>query len=365
MTVNQAIQQIAFSASSGSGGNHLPDAGAMERARQRWDSLAKPLGGLGLLEDMVVRIAGVSGSEDIDLARRTLLLFCADNGVVERGVSQSDASVTAAVAKALGEGTSTVNYMARQARCMVRPVDVGMRWHPLFPGLEDRCVLAGTGDIAQGPAMTRAQCVQAIETGIALVEEEKAAGTGLLLTGEMGIGNTTTSCAVASVLLGQPPRKLAGRGAGLSDAGLERKVQAVEDALAANRPDPSDVVGVLSKVGGLDLAALCGVCLGGAYFRIPVLLDGTITLTAALCAVRLCPPCLEALLPGHLAAEPAAKEILSEWKLGAPITAGLRLGEGTGAVAALSLLDLTLQVYNSRHTFDRLGIEPYQNLGGR
>ena len=338
------------------------DVKAMEQARLRWDGLAKPLGSLGLLEEMVIRIAGISGKDEVCLDRRELLIFCADNGVVARGVSQSDAAVTAAVAKALGEGTSTVNYIARRVNCPVHPVDIGMAPHPIFPGLEDRCVRRGTADIVCGPAMTREECLAAIGTGIALVEERRKAGTGLLLVGEMGIGNTTTSSAVSCVLLGRQPRELTGRGAGLSDAGWERKAVAIERAIAGNLPDPADPVDVLQKVGGLDLAALCGVCLGGAYYRLPVLLDGMITLTAALCAARICPDCRDALLASHVSGEPAASYILHELGMEAPIHAGLRLGEGSGAVAALALLDLAAGLYHSGHTFGQLGIEAYTRL---
>ena len=335
---------------------------AREQARARWNSLAKPLGSLGDLEEAVIRIAGVTGTPDVSLEKRTLLVLCADNGVVARGVSQSDASVTAAVAAALGAGASTVNHMAKDARCAVRPVDIGMVAHDRIPGVEDLAVRPGTADIAAGPAMTEAECVLAMETGIDLVRREKEAGTDILLAGEMGIGNTTTSCAVTSVLLGREPAELAGRGAGLSDEGLARKIEAIRTALQVNRPDASDPVDVLRKVGGLDLAGLCGLCLGGAYYRLPVLLDGFISCAAALCAVRLCPAAGDALLASHVSAEPAARLLLEALGRKAPVTAGLRLGEGGGAVAALKLLDTALSVYNSGHTFAHLGIEAYKPL---
>lgn len=336
-----------------------PDEAARKASLAWWDSLAKPLGSLGLLEEMVTRIAALTGSADVRLTRRVLLVLCADNGVIAQGVSQSDASVTAAVADALGSGSSTVSYMARAANCQVTAVDIGMLDSPGDPRVLDRRVRNGTEDITQGPAMTREECIRAIETGIALAGEQKARGTSILLTGEMGIGNTTTSCAVASVLLDEPPRSLAGRGAGLSDAGLERKIRAIERAIELNRPDPADPIDILQKVGGLDLAGLCGVCLGGALYRVPVLLDGLITTVAALCALRLCPKVQNALLPSHLSAEPAARKVLNALGLPGPISAGLRLGEGSGAVAALTLLDLALSVYQSGHTFGHLGIEAY------
>lgn len=335
------------------------DKAVEELALRRWDGLAKPLGSLGLLEEMVTRIAALTGSVDVTLSKRVLLVLCADNGVVAQGVSQSDASVTAAVAAALGAGRSTVNHMARLADCQVLPVDIGMLDFPGAPGVLERRVRNAAADITRGPAMTREECVRAIETGIALAEEQKARGASILLTGEMGIGNTTTSCAVASVLLGGPPQVLAGRGAGLSDAGLARKVRAIRQAVRLNAPDASDPIDVLQKVGGLDLAGLCGVCLGGALCRIPVLLDGLIAAVAALCAVRICPMARDALLASHLSAEPAAGMILDELRLRGPISAGLRLGEGSGAVAALPLLDMALGVYGSGHTFGELGIDAY------
>ena len=336
------------------------DGAAMERAFRKWDSLAKPLGSLGMLEEMVIRIAGITGDEDVSLDQRELLVFCADNGVVAKGVSQTDSSVTAAVAEALGRGTSTSSYLARAARCGVLPVDIGMLAHEPFDGVLDRNVRRGTADITEGPAMTAEECAAAIGAGFELARERQEAGDAILLAGEMGIGNTTTSTAVACVLLGKDAEEMTGRGAGLSDAGLSRKTAAVREAVLVNRPDAGDPFDVLRKVGGLDLAALCGLCLGGAYYRIPVLLDGMITLTAALCAVRICPECRFALLASHVSAEPSVQYVLRELALKAPIAADMRLGEGSGALMALSLLDMTLGVYQSGHTFEHLGIEAYR-----
>lgn len=337
--------------------------GADEMARQgaldHWNTLAKPLGSLGMLENAVVKVAALTGDANVRLDRRTLLVLCADNGVVARGVTQTDASVTLAVARALSEGTSTVNYQANPAGCRVIPVDMGMLPHPPVEGLIDRCIRPGTADMTEEPAMTREECIAAIEAGIRLAEEQKQAGTQLILAGEMGIGNTTTSAAVAAVLLGSPAAELVGRGAGLSDEGLLRKRRAVETAIARNCPDRDDPIDVLAKVGGLDLAGLCGLCIGGAYHRIPVLLDGLITTVAALCAVRLCPAVRDALLASHTSAEPAARGVMEELGLEAPIQAGFRLGEGSGGVMALGLLDQTLAVYHSGHTFGEMGIEAY------
>ena len=332
---------------------------AMDAARARWDERAKPLGSLGTLEDMVVRIAGVTGSSDMRIDRRALIVTCADNGVTARGVSGADASVTRTMAAAIGAGKSSVCVMARHAGCEVVPVDVGMLPGPAIPGVEARAVRPGTGDITVGPAMSRDECVRAVELGIQLVREQAERGTQLILVGEMGIGNTTTSCAVASALYGRSPRSLVGPGAGLSYAGMARKIAALEAALAVNRPHAGDVLGTIAAVGGLDIATLCGICLGGALCRMPILLDGIITLVAAVCATRLCPDCADVLLVSHVSAEPMAPLLLDELDLAAPIDAGLRLGEGTGAVAALALLDLALAAYRETGSFDELAIYTY------
>ena len=364
---------------------------ARKASYAHWDSLAKPLGSLGMLEDMVAHIAAVSGSPDVCLDRRTLLVLCGDHGVVGNGVTQTGASVTAAVAKAIGESTSTISYLAAGQNIDVIPVDVGMLPHPDFPGVQSRNVRPGTADLSKEPAMTREECLQAIRTGIDLVREEKKKGTQIVLTGEMGIGNTTATSAVASVLLSREPEEMTGRGSGLSSDGLTKKIACIKEGIDCNKPDPEDVIDVLSKVGGIELAALCGVCLGGAVYRMPILLDGVITFAAALCAVRIQekPMLMEevlfadlsagegskesalvemyavrdVLIASHMSAEPSAGYLAEALKLSAPINAGMRLGEGSGAVAALLLLDMALREYRSAHTFDVLGIEAYTPQG--
>lgn len=346
MTLQEIIRQI-----------RPADPVAARAARRRWDSLAKPLGSLGVLEDDITAIAAVTGREEVRLDRRRLLVFCADNGVVRRGVSQSDERVTAAVAAALGRGESTVNYMAVRTGVPVVPVDAGMCM-PAPEGVLDCKIRPGTADITRGPAMTREECEDAVMLGARLA----GAGDGdhILLLGEMGIGNTTTAAAVACVLLGREPEELVGRGAGLSDDALVRKTEAVRRAIRTNRPDPGDPVEVLRTVGGLDLAALCGACLGAASHRIPVLLDGVITNAAALCAARLCPAARDAMIASHVSAEPAAELLLQALELKPCISADLRMGEGSGSLLALSLLEQALAVYNSGHTFEALGIRPYE-----
>ena len=340
-----------------------PDEAARAAAHAHWAALAKPLGGLGRLEAMVEDAAALTGDPVPDVSRRAVLVLCADNGVVAQGVSQTDASVTRAVLENLTARRTSVCRMAAAAHCDVVPVDMGIAGAPV-PGAADCRIAAGTADFTTGPAMTRAQAVQAIAAGIALVRAQKQNGAQLLATGEMGIGNTTTSSAVASVLLGRPAEEMTGRGAGLSDEGLARKVAAIRKALAVNRPDPADVLDVLRKVGGFDIAGLCGVFLGGALYGVPVLMDGFISAVAALCALRLCPLAGKAMLASHVSAEPAGALVLEALGKRPLITAGMHLGEGTGAVAAIPLLDMACAVYHGCYTFHDGGIEAYQPQGG-
>ncbi|MDE6880473.1 MAG: nicotinate-nucleotide--dimethylbenzimidazole phosphoribosyltransferase [Oscillospiraceae bacterium] len=336
---------------------------ARQAARRQWAAVAKPLGSLGLLETALEDIAALTLDAAITLDRRTLLLLCADNGVVAQGVTQTDSGVTAVVARSAAAGRSSVCRMARVADCQVTPVDMGVLDLPPTENILDRRIGNGTGDITQGPAMSREQVRRAVLAGVGLVREQKERGVRLLATGEMGIGNTTTTSAVACVLLDRPAKDLTGRGAGLSDQGLRRKIWAVETAITANRPDPLDSLDVLAKVGGFDLAGLCGVFLGGAAYRVPVLMDGLISTVAALCAVRLCPETKKALLASHVSAEPAGQLVLDQLGKKPLITAEMRLGEGTGAVAAIPLLDMALALYRDGTTFDGYGMQAYTPQG--
>ena len=336
-----------------------PDERARAEAKRRWDSLAKPLGSLGLLENAVEKLAALRSTADLDELRPALAVFCADNGVVARGVSQCGSAVTGKVAAALAEDRSSVSPMAKAAGCRVIPVDVGILDFAGHPGVLDRRIRNGTGDISMGPAMSREECLAAVTAGAELAAALAGEGTELLLIGEMGIGNSTTAAAVTAALLGLPAEAVAGRGSGLSDAGLARKRTAIERALRVNEPDPADPVDVLSKVGGLDLAAMCGAFLGAAACRRGAVIDGMISAAAALCAARICSTATAAMFASHVSAEPAGALLLRTLGLEAPISAGLRLGEGSGAVLLLPLLRMALLEYNSGQSFERLGIEAY------
>ena len=334
------------------------DENAMRAARDHWNGIAKPIGSLGLLEDAVTQIAGLTGEARVRLGKRAVLVMCADNGVVAEGVTQTGQEVTALVAGNMVKHDSSVCRMAEVAHAQVFPVDMGM----IAPaaGVRDCHIRRGTGNFAREKAMTREEAQRAVLTGIRLVGELKEQGYGIIATGEMGIGNTTTSSAMLAAFLGCAPAEVTGRGAGLSDEGLRRKIAAIESALRVNRPDATDGLDVLGKVGGLDLAGICGTFLGGAIHRVPILIDGFISAVGALAALRIAPECRCAMLAAHVSAEPAARMVLDELAVKPLITAGLRLGEGTGAVAALPLLDMALAVYDGMVTFENIGMEAYE-----
>ena len=246
MTLQETIGQI-----------HPLSKEAMDRAKAHWDGIAKPLHSLGKLEDVLIQIAGITGKEKISIEKRALLTFCADNGVVEENVTQSGQEVTATVAENFLQEKATAAILCRGAHADLFPIDIGMARDTKVPRYK---VAYGTKNMAKGPAMTREEAVRALETGIAVAEEKIAAGYQLMATGEMGIGNTTTSSAMAAVFLNQPVPELTGRGAGLSSEGLARKIAAIEKAIAINQPDPSDPIDVLAKVGGFDIAGSASCC---------------------------------------------------------------------------------------------------------
>lgn len=330
---------------------------AKEQAQYRWDHVAKPLRSLGRLEELVVQMAAIQQTADVDISKRCALVFCADHGVVAEGVAQSDSSVTALVAQSIAEGTANINLMASVSATDVFAVDMGM--FSCVAGTLDRRIGCGTQNMTCMPAMTRQQAEMAIQTGIDLVGEMKSRGYQLIVTGEMGIGNTTASTAMACALLGFAPEEITGRGAGLSDQGLVRKRKAVSRALNVNGPDADDPLDVLAKVGGFEIAGMAGAFLGGMKHRVPVVIDGVISAVAALTAVRICPQARDFLLASHMSREPAMVRIVEELGLHPVLHADMALGEGTGAVALLPLLDMALKVYHGPHTFDELGMEAY------
>lgn len=343
---------------------HRLDTIAQQQARERWDSIAKPLHSLGCFEDAVVQIAGIQETADVRLEKRCALIFCGDHGVVAEGVSQTGSDVTALVARSIADGTANINLMAQAAGIDVFPVDMGMCVN-MKGTVAIVCKQAcGTGNIAIGPAMSREQALKAVQSGIDIVGEMKERGYQIIVTGEMGIGNTTSSSAVACTLLNEPVEKMTGRGAGLSDSGLKRKIYVIQRALEVNRPDATDPLDVLSKVGGYEIAGMAGAFLGGMVHRVPVVIDGVISAVSALLAVRLCPAAQAYMLASHMSREPAGRLVMEALGARPVVYADMALGEGTGAAMLLPLLDMVLNVYRGTHTFTGLGIPAYTPLGG-
>lgn len=348
-----AIEQIVA-------GIHPADRNVMKKSQKQWNAIAKPLHGLGTLEDIIVKIAGMKGSTNVKLNKKGLLIMCADNGVVEEGVTQTGQNVTAIVAENFLKEQSSVSLMCKKAGVDIFPIDIGMVTDTIVPNYK---ICYGTKNICKESAMTREEAIQAILVGWNLVKEKKKQNYDILAIGEMGIGNTTTSSAVASVFLDVDSEQMTGRGAGLSDEGLFRKRKAIEKAITLHHPNRNDPIDVLAKVGGLDLAGLMGICLGGAYFQIPIVLDGFISAVAALAAVLICPVVKDYLIASHCSKEPGMVLVLEEMGLQASIFCNMCLGEGTGGVAFLPVLELALEVYQKMGTFEENQIESYKELG--
>ncbi len=333
---------------------------SMDMAVRRWNSIAKPLNSLGLLEKTITQIAGITGSHHIDISKRCAVILCADNGVVAEGISQAGSEITALVAKSLANAQTSVTVMAKAANTDVIPVDIGIAADISVKGLHSKKIAYGTQNMLHTPAMTTIEALQAIQVGIDLAAQLKQEGYRLIATGEMGIGNTTTSSAVASVLLQTPVEKVTGKGAGLSTEGLRHKIDVIRQALQKHKPNCHDPIDVLSKVGGLDIAGMTGLFLGGAIHRVPVVIDGFVSGVAAFLAAKICPAVQPYLIPSHMSKEPAAAMILEALQLKPLIHCGLCLGEGTGAVAVIPLLEMAANIYQTMSTFTQFQMEPYQ-----
>ncbi len=335
---------------------------SMEAAKARWMSVAKPLFSLGKLEDVVVRMAGMKKTAEYQLDKKGLIIMCADNGVVAEGVTQTGQEVTAIVADNFMHHAASTNIMADIAGVDLIPVDIGMITDVSSITVSEKKVRYGTKNFAVEPAMSREEVWKAIQIGIDTVKECKQKGYDILATGEMGIGNTTTSSAVTAILLQKPVEKVTGKGAGLSSVGLQRKIITIETAINKYKPDSQNIIEVLACVGGLDIAGLTGVCLGGAMYHVPIVLDGFISTTAALCAVKMIPETRDYIIASHVSNEPAGRMLLNELKLSPFLDCNMCLGEGSGAVAAMPLLDMGLQVYRQMGTFSDIKVEQYEVL---
>ena len=327
---------------------------AMEAAKTRQDALAKPPESLGRLEELSIQLAGITGTIHNTMDKTHLLVFAADNGVVEEGVSSAPQSVTLMQTINLTRAKTGASVLAKHFGSGITVCDVGVNAQITEPKVLNRKIAFGTQNIVKGPAMTREQAEKAILIGAELAMQTEANAMGV---GEMGIGNTTTSSAVLSVLLGAEVETVTGRGGGITDGAFLKKKQVISQAIALNRPDPKDPVDVLSKVGGFDLAAMCGAFLGGAASHRPMVIDGFISVVAALCAVRLCPMVRDYLVPSHASYEIGYKLAMEELGLQPIFLLNMRLGEGSGCPLAFQVLSAACAILNDMATFDQAGID--------
>jgi nicotinate-nucleotide--dimethylbenzimidazole phosphoribosyltransferase len=327
-------------------------------AQRRLDSLTKPLGSLGRLEELAYRISCIQGKVPPHLGRKVLFVFAADHGITEEGVSAYPKEVTAQMTCNFLDGGAAINVLARHHGVDVEVIDIGVDYDfPKLTSLRQLKIRPSTGNFARGPAMTREQAVQSVETGIRLVEEVASDNLFLLGAGEMGIGNTSSAAAVCCALTGRPPRELAGRGTGIDSQTWERKVAVIEQGLQLNRPDPTDALDVLSKVGGLEIGAMTGVMLGAAAQHLPMILDGYISAAAALLATRLNPYVRETFIASHLSGENGHRFVLDQLRVVPLLDLGMRLGEGTGACLAMGLIEAAVKVLREMATFESAGVK--------
>ena len=331
-------------------------ADAMAAARARQEQLTKPAGSLGRLESLAIQIAGITGQEQPVLAHKAIVVMAGDHGVTAEGVSAYPAEVTPQMALNFLRGGAAINALAGVVGARVVVVDIGVASPLEHPGLLSRKVAPGTANMAQGPAMTGEQAEEAIAVGIALVDSLAREGMQVVATGEMGIGNTTAASAITAVLAGSTPTEVTGRGTGIDDAQLAHKIAVIERALAANAPNRDDGLDVLAKVGGLEIAGLVGVILGGAAHRMPVVLDGFIAGSAALVAEKLCPQVRDYLIAGHVSVERGHRILLESLGLQPLLDLDLRLGEGTGAALAMGIIDGALAAHRQMATFAEAGV---------
>jgi nicotinate-nucleotide--dimethylbenzimidazole phosphoribosyltransferase len=333
------------------------DAAAMDAARARQGRLTKPPGSLGRLETLSIQVAGISGQERPIIGEKVVITCAGDHGVAAQGVSAYPQEVTPQMVYNFLNGGAAINVLARHVGARVIVVDVGVAadFEPQ-PGLVIKKVAHGTADMTRGPAMSREQAVQAIEAGIAVLEDEVGRGLGIVATGDMGIGNTTPSSAIVAAITGRPVAEVTGRGTGINDEQLAHKVAVIEKALRVNRPDPTDALDVLSKIGGFEIGAIAGVILGAAAHRIPVLIDGFISTAGALIANGLVPLARDTMIAAHASMEIGHKAALAHLGLTPCLDFNMRLGEGTGAVLVLGLVEAACKILNEMATFESAGV---------
>lgn len=351
MTLQEAIKNI----------DEL-DKEAMDYTHARWNTLGKPLYSLGRLEELVTQFAGIYRDKNPHIGKKAVVVMAADNGVVAEGVTQTGQDVTKTVTENMTKNNATICIMSSMSGADVIPVDIGIATDCDNPGVLNRKIKYGTDNMAKGPAMTREEALRAIEVGISVVEDLKEKGYNLLATGEMGIGNTTTSSAVCAVLLEQSVERVTGKGAGLTSKDLEHKIDVIKHSIAINKVNRDDPLDVLSKVGGLDIAGLVGCFIGAAASNIPIFIDGFISSVAALLAVKIAPACETYLFPSHCSNEPAGRLVLDALQKEPYILANMCLGEGTGAVMGFTIADYAFKAYWELPSFEQTNFGTYEEL---
>ncbi len=330
---------------------------AMQAAQERQNTLIKPAGSLGRLEELSIQIAGITGKTIPVIKEKVIITMAGDHGVVAEGVSAFPQEVTPQMVANFLNGGAAINALARHIGARVVVVDMGVASEiPAREKLLKRRVAAGTKNIAVGEAMTRAQAEEAVQHGIELVEGIISIGAHIVGTGDMGIGNTTPSAAIACALMGESPEKIAGRGTGVDDEGLKRKISAIQRALDVNQPNPKDGLDVLSKVGGFEIGGLAGVMIGAAANHVPVMVDGFISTAAAMIAVTLAPQCKDYLIAAHRSKEYGHSAMLEWLGLKPLFDLDLRLGEGTGAALGISMAEAACKVLAEMATFGEAGV---------
>ncbi|MBK9924756.1 MAG: nicotinate-nucleotide--dimethylbenzimidazole phosphoribosyltransferase [Anaerolineales bacterium] len=334
------------------------DESAMQAARERQNMLTKPAGSLGRLEELSIQLAGITGNARPSIKEKVIITMAGDHGVVAEGVSAYPQEVTPQMVLNFLAGGAAINVLARHVGARVVVVDMGVAND--IPtddkNLLRRRVASGTANLAQGPAMTRAQAEESIQSGIEIALAEIAHGADIIGTGDMGIGNTTPSAAIACVLLKQHPKDIAGRGTGVDDEGLKRKIAVIERALSVNKPNANDGLDVLSKVGGFEIGGLAGVMIGAASKRVPVMVDGFISTAAAMIAVTVAPQCRDYLISAHRSKEHGHGLMLDWLGLKPLLDLDMRLGEGTGAALGISMAEAACKVLNEMATFGEAGV---------
>lgn len=341
-----------------------PDEKIRKKVLANWDHVAKPLDGMGRFETLTAQIGAILGTDEFDPGgiKKAVLILCADNGIVEEGISQSGQEVTLAVVKNMAKKQSSVGKMAAKIGADTIPVDIGVNSQEKIRGVLDRKIRCGTRNFRKEPAMTQEETVRAIFTGMGLVRDCLQKGYRILATGEMGIGNTTTSSAVAAVLLGCDAARVTGRGAGLSDEKLFEKQRIITETIERYQLRGAEPLRALCTVGGFDIAGLAGVCIGGALYHVPIVLDGVISMVAALAAERIVPGTKAYLVPSHKGKEPAVEMLAAALGVQPVIDASMALGEGTGAVMMMALLEMALCIYNNRTTFSDIEVGQYERF---